>query len=202
MRAWTLRGKKFGRLTVVSRLVSKPGRALWYCVCECGGSKRVVSAHLNNGTVRSCGCLVKKHGHASNGKHSRTYQVWDSMVRRCASPTHPAYAAYGGRGITVCAEWVDFKNFLRDMGEQPRDMTLDRRDNDQGYSRDNCRWATWVEQNRNKRGVRIVTADGVSKTIVEWSEQFGWPHHVICSRLRDGWSEERAVNTPWRPRGT
>ena len=202
MRALDLVGKRFGRLVVAERLIgARPGVATWRCHCDCGGTKDVISAHLSNGTVSSCGCLVRTHGHSSGGVRTKTYMVWDSMLRRCNNQNHRAYPDYGGRGITVCDRWRDFNSFLEDMGEKPEGFSLDRIDNSLGYSKENCRWATSREQNRNTRGTRMVTCDGESRSVIEWSELNGWPHHVIASRLRAGWSEQRAVSEPWKKRG-
>lgn len=201
MRALELIGKRFGRLVVVERVPSaRPGSAMWRCRCDCGGTKDVASKYLSNGTVSSCGCLVRTHGHSSGGSRTKTYMTWDSMRRRCENPSHRAYPDYGGRGITVCDRWRDFSCFLEDMGEKPEGFSLDRIDNSLGYSKENCRWATSQEQNRNTRGTRMVVCDGESRSIIEWSELRGWPHHVIASRLRAGWSEQRAVSEPWQMR--
>jgi hypothetical protein len=100
------------------------------------------------------------------------------MLRRCLNPKHQAFSNYGGRGITSVS-----------AGET---------NNDGNYEPENCRWATWSEQNRNKRGCRLVTVNGVTKPIIAWSDDNGWPHHVIAQRLRNGWSDERAVLTPLR----
>ena len=100
-----------------------------------------------------------KYPYRSLNKDGRTkhplYKTWDSMIGRCYHKTNASYKNYGARGITVCQEWLDdFANFLRDMGNKPEGHTLDRIDNDKGYSKDNCRWATWSEQIRNQRRFR------------------------------------------------
>jgi hypothetical protein len=92
-----------------------------------------------------------KHGHAPAGKESKTYMVWKAMRQRCNNPRHADYPYYGGRGITVCERWNSFANFLADMGEQSPGLTLDRQNNDNGYSPDNCRWVTRATQAANRR---------------------------------------------------
>lgn len=96
-----------------------------------------------------------QHGHSVGGKLSRTYTTWAQMKQRCNNPNKPEYKYYGGRGITVCAEWNDFASFLRDMGERPAGTELERIDNDAGYCLENCRWATHEENSRNRRPVKL-----------------------------------------------
>lgn len=94
-----------------------------------------------------------KHGHGNVRKGTRTptYVTWMNMIQRTTNPRHPAWVNYGGRGIAVCPQWRDFRNFLADMGERPDGLTLDRIDNDAGYEPSNCRWATWHQQRVNSR---------------------------------------------------
>ena len=115
--------------------------------------------------TKSCGCLKReaslrnirgapryvKHGNAHRKKHSGAYVSWYGMLTRCENPKSTSYAYYGGRGVTVCTEWHDFQNFLRDMGERPHGWTLDRVDTEGGYCRENCRWATRKQQSQNRR---------------------------------------------------
>lgn len=146
-------GKTFGSLVVV-RNSGKKGKGkvkatIYSCRCVCGKMVDVPSYRFKHQNPKThCGCLNK--GHSVN--HKREYNVWSMMLVRCNDPGHVAYKDYGGRGIKVCERWeADFLNFLEDMGPRPRGMTLDRKDNDLGYFKDNCRWATKDQQSWNKR---------------------------------------------------
>lgn len=125
--------------------------------------------------------------------------VYYAMVHRCTNKNHHKYKDYGGRGITVCARWLEsFKNFYEDMGERPSmDHSLDRIDNNEGYSIDNCRWATPKEQSRNQRSNRILEAFGKSQCLVEWAEELGIPTSTLDSRLnKRGWCVTKALLLP------
>lgn len=143
-----------------------------------------------------------KHGHAKHvdGAQSQAYRVWAAMKRRCYNPNTPAFSDYGGRGIGVCERWHDFANFLSDMGEPTEGMTLDRADNSGGYSPENCRWATRKTQARNRRGRRVMTAFGETKTMAEWSDATGVSISTLWARVSAyGWSAEKAVSTKVDP---
>jgi len=121
------------------------------------------------------------------------------MRKRCSGASEWR-TNYFDRGITVCERWMKFENFLADMGECPNGLTLDRINNDEGYEPGNCRWASIVEQCNNKRTNRIITVDGVSLTVTEWSRRTGISNSAISQRLRLGWSERDAVLSPLRRR--
>lgn len=138
-----------------------------------------------------------RHGHSRRGAKTRTYIAWEAMHRRCSNPSQESYPQYGGRGIAVCPEWRDFAAFLRDMGECPDGLTLERKCRDSDYSPSNCRWATQKEQQRNRRGNRLLTHMGMTLTAAEWSERTGIQSAVIRSRIdRHGWSVAKALDTP------
>lgn len=119
------------------------------------------------------------------------------MIARCHNPDHRAYKWYGARGIEVCERWHDFENFLADVGFDPfPKATLDRIDNDKGYSPDNVRWATHAEQHSNMRSNVFIEIDGVSKTIQQWEAHYGYRRGLIGTRLKMGWDEIKAVTTP------
>lgn len=140
------------------------------------------------------------HGHASTGKKSATYIAWESMRSRCNYSRGPTYRHYGGRGITVCARWSSFANFLADMGERPDWMTLDRIDNDGPYSPENCRWTTRKVQAQNRRTAHLVTFRARTQTLMEWCEEFGLTYNTVVYRLRRGWPPERAFSRPIQAR--
>ena len=122
------------------------------------------------------------------------------MKARCLNTNAPNYTSYGGRGITICERWMSFVNFLADMGERPPGTSLDRIDNDRDYCPDNCRWATPRQQSRNTRIARLITFNGETMRVVEWAERLGLNEYIIRSRLKYGWSVERALTRPVKKR--
>jgi len=200
------------RLVVISILRKKGKKAVAVCKCACGAEKTTLLVHVKSGAVRSCGCLRressaktgranKKHGHSSPVSRSPEYRSWETMKARCCNESNPDYQRYGGRGISVCDEWNhSFEAFLRDMGERPKNTTLDRVDFNGDYRKENCRWATPSVQQRNKSTNRIVELGGVEMTLVELAEKTGVPYQRLHERIvRRKWSVEDAVSTP--PRG-
>lgn len=124
-----------------------------------------------------------------------TYHVWVGMRQRCANPADRSYPAYGGRGITVAAEWDQFERFYADMGEKPPGMSLGRIDNDQGYSKENCRWETPLQQGNNKRSSRVITHNGRSQTVAQWAREFGMSRQTLRYRIESGWNLIDALNS-------
>jgi len=190
-------GEVFGRLTAVTR--TTPSKALYKCVC--GQTRDLWMGHVHSGKTQSCGCLHRelvsaqaktlKTTHGMYG--TRAHSAWSSMLDRCLNPNSHAYADYGGRGITVDDEWHEFANFHADMGDPPPGLTLDRKDNNLGYCKANCRWTTRAEQNNNKRNnVRLVHL-GETRTVTQWAEHLGVPRQLIYDRLKAGWSAQRAL---------
>lgn len=138
------------------------------------------------------------HGHTTGAKASKTYKAWVSMRRRCLNPEHPAYDRYGGRGILPCKRWGKFENFIADMGEAPKGMSLDRKDNNKGYSKKNCRWATPTEQNQNRRNARMFTIGDETCCLSEWARRHGIRITTVFMRLEYGWSIDKALTTKSR----
>lgn len=187
-----LTNRKFGRLTVVARHQGK----YWQCVCDCGNQRVVPSDRLKSGHTRSCGCLRSEvtaqksliHGGGRRGSNrDREYETWQNMKRRCTDPKNSAYKNYGGRGITVCPEWVDsYENFLSDMGKAPSDeYTIERIDNNGNYEPSNCKWATRLEQSKNKRsGSRNIFVNG--RSLKQIARDAGISYYTVYWRYKNG----------------
>ena len=138
---------------------------------------------------------------AKTHRMSRTpeYDAWAQMRQRCFNPNHKSYSNYGDRGITVCDRWLNFENFITDMGSRPTAKhSIDRIDNNGDYQKDNCRWATRKDQADNRRSNRFITIGCVTLNVTQWTKEMGFGKGVIYTRLNLGWSELKAVTTPLR----
>jgi len=170
-----LTGQKFGYWLVKSLSVhkGKRGALYWDCECSCGTIKAVGGMNLREGSSNSCGCKIKeisqlgdknknyKHGHRLSNSTSAEYTAWGDMKDRCFNENNKYYDCYGGRGITVCKQWLRFEDFIADMGLKPDPkLTLERIDNNGNYEPNNCRWATVKEQAANRRPKRVTTFTG------------------------------------------
>jgi len=193
-----LTGKVYGRLTVLSlhgsrREPSGRIRRLWLCRCECGRETVAAGNNLRTGHTTSCGS--KKHQRNYHGvTHTPIYHVWENMIARCTNERHPSWKDYGGRGITVCERWMKFAEFYKDMGESYRTgLTIDRRDNNAGYCKDNCRWIPQAYQPLNMRSTRHVTVGNVTMAAKQWARKTGVVYGTLLGRLNRGWSHERAI---------
>lgn len=165
MKKIDLTGQKFGQLVVTEEVKRRKQKKIyWKCICDCGRNSIVMGGHLKSGATKSCGCLVKTH----NLSKSLIYNTWDKMIRRCTDLNDKSFKDYGGRGITVCEEWLNIENFYVDMGERPKGLTIERIDNNKGYYKENCKWASQIEQKRNQR-LRKDNRTGIRG--VNWSKQ-------------------------------
>lgn len=188
-------GNRYGRLTVVEGLPSTSGKACWLCLCDCGVHTTATGDTLRQGHKKSCGCFRREHttklhtihGQSNSGgnkgkKCSRTYKSWQEMWGRCRNASHISYKNYGARGITVDERWVDFMEFFRDMGDRPEGQYLDRVDGSKGYSADNCKWSTRIEQNQNRRSCIYVPFGDERLALAEWCRRMGLSY-MPCYRV-------------------
>jgi ribosomal protein S16 len=194
-------GTRYGRLTIIGwGGMNAAGRCTWRCLCDCGTEALVAGGQLRAGLVKSCGCLMREQTRAmtKHGMHrSPEYRTWAAIIQRCHNPKSSAHEFYGGRGISVCGAWRrSFVAFYADIGPKPsRAHTLERVRNDGDYEPGNVRWATMHEQARNRRDNRKVEVLGLIMPLCDWAEVTGLRPGCMTSRLRAGWSPERAVLT-------
>jgi hypothetical protein len=184
------------------------GGYFWWCKCKCGNEAVVDGGNLRSGRSKRClECCRVTHGM----HHDELYDTWLHMIQRCENENNQSYHNYGGRGIKVCQRWHDIKEFLKDVSPKPtgeKRYTLDRIDNDLNYSCGICNdckengwdrnweWATYKTQMRHKRGNRLITIDGQTKTLAEWSEISGIRHDTIAHRIKSGMDEKSAIFKP------
>lgn len=202
-----LAGQKFGRLTAVRYGYFSRRSQSWECVCDCGAVTEASSNALRTGRHRSCGCEAHektaarstKHGWASNsarrdGKPPGEYSVWATMLARCRNPAAVGYEKYGALGVSVCERWYSFACFIEDMGPRPTSRhTIDRIDNDGNYEPENCRWATYTQQARNKSNNVLATIDGLTLTMKAWSEKLPFAYQTAIAYVGQGMTPEESV---------
>lgn len=192
-------GQKFHRLTVLEFAGYREGanarHSTFKCRCECGTEVIVAQRHLIGGNTKSCGCIIGQSLVTHGASKTAEYKAWVAMRRRCEDPGHQSFKDYGARGIAVCERWQAFENFIADMGPRPSRLhSLDRHpDNNGNYEPTNCRWATWLQQGRNKRNNRYLTLNGETLTLSEWEQRTGLPKSTLMNRVDAGWSIEETL---------
>lgn len=203
-------GKRFGRLVVVEKTEQRKRRSVvWKCLCDCGNFFFAETRKLNEGKIKSCGCIIKERQHFAIG--TPIYWCWNEMNNRCHSKRKDLFRIYGSRGISVCDEWnrknpKGFSNFydwaiVNGWSEEKlpngrRKYTLDRIDNDKGYSPDNCRFVTDEIQTENKRNRQGMIYNGEYMLLTKIADINNIPRSVFSRRIRDGWTLEEAINMP------
>jgi len=195
-------GEKHNRFTCIEINVgfTKFNRTLHLFKCNCGNLRIASISNVRSGNYKSCGCLKidktversYKHGYSN----TRTYRIWTGMRQRCFNLKDTGYADYGKRGITICERWNDFTNFFEDMGLCPPGLSIERIDNNSGYSPENCKWAAKDEQMGNRRNSITLQLFGISGSIKQWAAALDIKTGIIVDRLRYGWSVEDTLCTP------
>lgn len=190
-----LTGQKFNMLTVLSLDSRDP--VYWKCRCDCGGTTRVQTSNLKRGRVKSCGCLSHKGNPTHNLRNTKLYSKYAGILRRCYNKNEKCYKNYGGRGISVCDEWlssfVSFYEWSINNGYQ-EGLSIDRIDNNGDYCPENCRWVDNKTQANNRRSNRLYTMNGDTKNLSQWCKQYGMEYTVVRNRIvKHGWPFEEAI---------
>lgn len=197
-------GRKFGRLTVIDSTAKRDihtGSIIWKCQCDCGNIVYVSTSNLesnSNHRTQSCGCLRRENSTKHSLSKTKLYKKLVAIKGRCKNPKNANYFRYGGRGIGLCSDWdgkQGFENFyVWAIAHGYEDgLTIDRIDNNKGYSPDNCRWVTQKLQMNNTRRNRYITIDGETHSLTDWAEIKGISIGTIRDRLKRGWSEYDAI---------
>lgn len=178
------------------------GEIAWECLCDCGNIVTVGGYSLRHGNTRSCGCYAHDRTIEANVTHGAfgtpLYRTYANMKNRCYNPNYYLFQHYGGKGIALCQEWLgehgfeNFRDWATANGYQSG-LSIDRIDNSLGYSPTNCRWVDMVAQQNNRTNNRMITANGATHTMAEWSRISGIQYGTIQSRLARGWDETDAV---------
>ena len=209
LRSVDITGIRVGCLTAEKYLGTDGRRAVWLIRCECGNTKQMISQSFKNGDAFSCGCRTsewkRRNGLVIGAKMAThrmskhpAYAVWRSLTDRCRLPTNKAWDNYGARGITVCTRWQEsFQNFWEDMGDTyEKGLSLDRIDNNQGYSKENCRWTTRRVQARNTRRNRTIDTPKGPMLVVEAAEVSGINVTTLLYRVNNGVHVSRLFDPP------
>lgn len=201
-------GKKINKWIIISKAKNRNGKSYYLCRCECGKEKEVNLQNLKRNLSKSCGCLRNKETAIRNTTHNLTgipeHGVWFGIKARCLNPKNSRYNRYGGRGITICDEWKDsFEQFYADMGPRPSNKhSIERRNNDLGYNKDNCYWVTNDVQSRNRINNINITWNGKTQCLLDWTKEL-FPNNsysLLEYRLKKGWNIEKILTTPAQKR--
>lgn len=207
-------GQKFGRLTIISLATPRQrsdGRHLNMvnCICECGKEVLTKLTLVTTGHTKSCGCYLSDWNKNSKTTHNLTnhplFKIFGGMVDRCYNENNNHYDRYGGRGISICPEWLaDRALFIKWALENgwAQGVEIDRRENDGNYSPANCRVVTGVVNQRNKGNNRMIAFNGKIKPLAEWCDVLHLSYHTTHSRLSNGWTSDMAFLKPPRCRLT
>jgi hypothetical protein len=191
-------GKRFSKLVITS-FSHRNSKSEWQVKvrCDCGTKKIVSLIELKRGSTKACGCLVGEWGKIHKKIHGcekhPLYHTWHQMMRRCHNEKSHAYKYYGGRGIFVDKRWHDVRNFIEDMIEKPKGMSLDRINNNGPYSKDNCRWATAKMQAMNTRKTKFATILGETKTVYTWMKLLNISYYQLKKAKSRGCSDVEAI---------
>lgn len=195
-------GDRIGMLVGIRKIrVDKFDGSVWEFKCDCGNllirSVQVVKKKKH----QSCGCNIKYMATTHGMSYTRIFKIWDGILSRCLNENNVNYFRYGAKGIKVCKRWLKFKNFYEDMKDGYADnLSIDRIKNNNGYYKNNCRWATKVQQDRNRGTNRFLTINGQTRCISEWSEVSGVNRSTLMIRIRMGWPLEKCIiNKSFKP---
>lgn len=185
-----MQGIRFGRLIVLNNIQGSE----WLCQCDCGDKKIAKTWWLKKGSVKSCGCYRKSFKKTHGRNLDPVYKMWNQMKQRCQNKNHPYYSYYGAKGIQVCERWQKFESFIEDMGERPSSKhTIERVNGNVGYSKENCRWATRMEQSQNLSSNRNFTWRGKTQSLSAWARETGISWKTLQYRLNANWSLDVAM---------
>lgn len=198
-----LTGQKFGLLTVRRLIGRRNGYTMFLCICECGNSIEAIGNNLKRNHTTSCGCksvenkkIFVERGIKHGLRRHPLYAIWVGMRNRCYYKKHNRYKYYGGKGIKVCDEWkgdfIPFYNWAMNNGWKDG-LTIDRRENHLDYCPSNCRFATIIEQNKNRTTSLPITIDGTTKVVKDWAKEASVSYTTILKRLKNGWPPKKAV---------
>lgn len=201
------KGTRFGRLIILHQ--TEAGKhPTWMCRCDCGTEKEILFESMQSGKTQSCGCLniekikerMTKHGENRVGQRTPEYDAWAHIKTRTTNKNYREFHLYGGRGITMAKRWLNcFENFLEDMGRRPsKDHSIDRIDNNKGYTPKNCRWATEVEQQNNRRDNVLMTFKGETMSVSAWGRKLGIIPSVLFARIKRWGKIDRVLTQPKR----
>lgn len=190
--AWIdITGKKYNHLLVLGYL----GNSKWNCKCDCGKEKIIKTTKITTGHTTSCGCIKKTNALKHGLTNTKEYHIWNNIKARCSNPNNLGYKNYGGRGIKICKEWEEsFENFLKDMGNCPVGYSIERINNNKGYFKDNCKWASSKEQSLNRRSNNVITFNGEQKPLKQFCNELDKNYKKVFARITQlNWSIEDAL---------